>query len=93
MTSTIAFFGIIAASALAADSDAAKALQILNANCSQCHSKAMTMSALDLSSRVDRVHHIPHALVVDVRPVVLRDDPQPVAVQARQRRQKARRER
>ena len=39
------------AASFAAETDAAQALRILNANCAQCHSKAMTMSSLDLSSR------------------------------------------
>ena len=39
------------AASFAAETDAAQALRILNANCAQCHSKAMAMSSLDLSSR------------------------------------------
>jgi len=35
----------------AAEADSVHALEILNTNCAQCHSKAVSMSGLDLSSR------------------------------------------
>ena len=42
--------GLIASAGWASDSGA-KAIEILTANCAQCHSAAMSMSGLDLSSR------------------------------------------
>ena len=42
---------ILAATPTASGADAAKALEILRSNCGQCHSKAMAMSGLDLSTR------------------------------------------
>ncbi len=41
----------LAAAVSAADADSAKAVEILQANCSQCHSPALAMSGLDLSTR------------------------------------------
>src|ERR671928_12488 len=43
--------GITVGAAVADDSVAAGALRILQTNCHQCHTKAMSMSGLDLSSR------------------------------------------
>ena len=41
----------LAAAVSAADADSTRAVEILQANCSQCHSPALAMSGLDLSTR------------------------------------------
>src|SRR5688572_20246673 len=48
---SLALSALTAVGASAADSLAAEAVAILRTNCSQCHTKAMSMSGLDLSSR------------------------------------------
>ncbi len=45
------FVASTALPALAADDTASKAIKVLSANCYQCHTKAMAMSELDLTSR------------------------------------------
>jgi cytochrome c551/c552 len=46
-----AWIGLVSAALFGATDDATKAIEVLRANCFQCHTKAMAMSGLDLTSK------------------------------------------